>query len=191
MYYARFGLAAIAVGLGGLTLLATLPPSGFGQDANPGLPRGNGRFGGTVNLYSQVASDQSNNELQTLLSGEAACERDVANLLSEYSRNQDEKKRAELKGKINGLLDQQFEHQQKRRNLEVTRIEAQLTKLRELIKKRADARPTIVQKRLDQLLSEADGLGWTPRQGDRNNFDFNVPMIGNVMNPLAGELQRK
>jgi len=183
MNYARFGLAAIAVGLGSFTLLGTLPPSGLGQVANPDLVGGNNRFGGSVPLHSQVVLDQSNNDVQLLLSGEAACERDVANLLSEYSRS-DEKKRAELKGKINGLLDQQFEHQQKRRNLEVTRIEAQLTKLRELIKKRADARPTIVQKRLDQLLSEADGLGWTPPQGNRNAFNYNVPMIGNGMAPI-------
>jgi hypothetical protein len=33
------------------------------------------------------------------------------------------------------------------------------------MKKRADAQKSIVEKHLDQLLREADGLGWTPPGG--------------------------
>ena len=39
-----------------------------------------------------------------------------------------------------------------------------MKKLRDVMKKRSDARATIIDKRLDQLLNEASGLGWsTPR----------------------------
>ena len=48
-------------------------------------------------------------------------------------------------------LQKQFDLQQKRRDLEVAHIEAQLKKLREVMRKRGESRQTIIDKRLDQM----------------------------------------
>jgi len=179
MRYAKYALAALA--LGAISPVGT-PPTGSAQSFPNGqsIPPGSGivPIGGEPVRRGNGADNLFQNEVQLTLSGEAACERDVANLLSEYSHTQDEKKRSEIKTKISGLLDQQFDHQQKRRDLEVKRIEAQLSKLRDLIKKRSDSRQTIVQKRLDQVLSDADGLGWTPSSGN------NAPRAGFYPSPF-------
>jgi hypothetical protein len=73
----------------------------------------------------------------------------------------DDKQRAELKDKLSQALDRQFDTQQKLRELEVSRIEARVQKLRELIRKRTDSRRKIIDNRYEQLLNDADGLGWT------------------------------
>ncbi len=44
-------------------------------------------------------------------------------------------------------------------------LEARIKKVRELMQRRSAERQTIVEKRADQLLREADGLGWAPPQG--------------------------
>jgi hypothetical protein len=50
--------------------------------------------------------------------------------------------------------------------------------LREIMRKRSESRQTIIDKRLDQLLREADGLGWTLPPGTtapRNGFNYGYP----------------
>src|SRR5205823_6115072 len=101
-------------------------------------------------------------ELDKLLAEEGRLDRDAANLIGEYARTEDEAQRVKTKAKLAEALQKQFDLQQKRRDLEVAHIEAQVKKLREVMRKRGEARQTIIDKRLDQLLREADGLGWTP-----------------------------
>jgi hypothetical protein len=95
-------------------------------------------------------------------SEEIQLERTVASLVREYAQAKEEGQREKVKANLSAALEKQFDLQQKRRSEEVARIEAELKKLRELMRKRTDARQTIVEKRLDQLLREAEGLGWTP-----------------------------
>jgi len=100
-----------------------------------------------------------------LLGEEGNLERETANLVEEYSRTEDEAQRGKTRAKLAETLQKQFDLQQKRRDLEVARIEAQLKKLRDIMRKRGESRQTIIDKRLDQLLREAEGLGWTPPHG--------------------------
>ena len=62
-------------------------------------------------------------------------------------------------------MEKEFDLQQKRRDLDLVRVEARLKKVRDLMKKRSEARQSIIDKRLDQLIREAEGLGWTPPAG--------------------------
>jgi hypothetical protein len=118
-----------------------------------------------IGPFKEAPLGQSNGfridpETEKLLTEEARLDDEVRGLVGEYSRTQDEGKRTAIKGKLSPLLDKQFDLQQKRRDLELAELEAQIKKVRDLMKKRADARPTIVEKRLDQILRDADGLGW-------------------------------
>jgi hypothetical protein len=99
----------------------------------------------------------------------------------------DEKQKAELKEKLQDTLGRQFDTQQKARELEVARIEAKVKKLRDTITKRHDARRTIIDKRLDQLLSEAEGLGWNSPSAGGGHAAVYVPQAnGNYFAPAGG-----
>jgi hypothetical protein len=44
--------------------------------------------------------------------------------------------------------------------------------VRELMTKRSQERKVIIDKRLDQLVREAEGLGWAPPPGPRSGSPF-------------------
>jgi hypothetical protein len=102
---------------------------------------------------------------------EAKFEGQVHELMARYAKTEDDKEHTKIKTDLAKVLADQFESQQKRRAAEVAAIEKQLKKLKDLIEKRKEARQKIIDKRLDQLLSEAEGLGWTsPHGGGWSNF---------------------
>jgi hypothetical protein len=92
---------------------------------------------------------------------EAQCESDTATLVAAYGQAEDDTKRGEIKDKLAKALEKQFDAQQKRRDHELKLLDEQLKKLREWMDKRTNERQTIIDKRLEQLVREADGLGWT------------------------------
>lgn len=81
------------------------------------------------------------------------------------SPENDAESRDQLKAKLRETLDKQFEAQIKLRETEVARIEERVKKLRDMINKRSAARKTIVDRRQQQLIDEAEGLGWSPSAG--------------------------
>jgi len=124
------------------------------------------------NRYGRSGRDP---ELTKLLVAESSAEREVNGLVAEYSRKEDEKERAKIKEKLSAALSKQFDLQQKRREHELARVEAQVKKLRELMKKRGEERKAIIDRRLDQLMREAEGLGWTPPPGLRGTSSSYAP----------------
>jgi hypothetical protein len=147
------------VALVGAALIVSPGPRVVGQDRielynrdQPNLIRR------SDNLYQLSGADK---EMQALLSEEGKSEREAATLVRDYARTENDAERAKIKTKLTELLSKEFDTQQKRRDLELTRLEAQVKKLRDIMRKRSDARQSIVQSRLDQLIREAEGLGWT------------------------------
>lgn len=69
-----------------------------------------------------------------------------------------EDKRPELREKLVNTVREQFELRQRRRVLELERLEAELKRLREAIDRRAEARDAIINKRVNQLVGESDEL---------------------------------
>lgn len=65
-----------------------------------------------------------------------------------------------IKTKLNETIDKQFDLRQKRHEAEITALETQLKKLKDMVQKRQENRKEIVGKRYDQLLRESEGLGW-------------------------------
>ncbi len=58
------------------------------------------------------------------------------------------------KDELSKLVNGHFDVRQKRRELELKRLEEQLSRLREVIKRRSDSRELIVGKRLSEMLGE-------------------------------------
>jgi hypothetical protein len=90
------------------------------------------------------------------------CEREAARLTAEYGRIPDEKERSKVKESLAKVLEKEFDLHQKARSQEIEQIEARVKRLRNLMDKRNQARKTIVNARLDQLIRDSEGLGWTP-----------------------------
>jgi peptidoglycan hydrolase CwlO-like protein len=68
--------------------------------------------------------------------------------------------RSEIKAKLSEILSKQFDARQKRHRQEIEALEAKVTKLKELVRKRQESREEIVTRRLEQLMRDTQGLGW-------------------------------
>lgn len=84
---------------------------------------------------------------------------EAAQLVQELA-TADEETKVELRKKLSTVLERQFDASQKRRESEVADIERQLAKLKATLRKRAEARREIIDRRLEQITREAAGLGW-------------------------------
>lgn len=78
--------------------------------------------------------------------------------LAQHFRMANQEQREELKAKLTEVLNKHFEIRQQRRELQIKRMEAELQRQRETIKKRAEARDEIIQKRLSELTGEQSDL---------------------------------
>jgi hypothetical protein len=84
----------------------------------------------------------------------------VDELGKKLADSKDSEERSKIKSQLNDLLGKQFDLRQKRHQEEFDALKAKLEKLKQLLDKRQENRKDIIAKRLDQVLSDADGLGW-------------------------------
>jgi hypothetical protein len=121
-----------------------------------------------------------------LAEGEGELAHTSEELLSQYAAadKPDEQKR--LKAELRDALTKQFDVQRQRRELELARVEDRIKKVREQLKKRNEARETIVDRRLDQLINDAEGLGWTaPAGGSPRPVDSDLFLKAGQSRPAA------
>lgn len=116
-------------------------------------------------------------EMQALMRKDIELEGQVQQTVTAYSDpNTDERKREDLRTGLTDLLDQQFSVRQERREMEIKQIEERVKKLRDALDKRADAKDKIIERRLNDLLSDAEGLGWG--EAGPTGFMFGGPSVG-------------
>jgi hypothetical protein len=97
-----------------------------------------------------------------------ARERDKAATLAKQlikAEKADEKEK--LRKELTELLGKQFDAHLQQQQKELEALEKQIADLKAIVKKRQDAKAGIVERRMNQLFDEAQGLGWnvpsTPR----------------------------
>ena len=157
------------------------PQAGLIRFGGPGAGGGafvyggqQGGFGGGDFGFSGYGPGQPDEEMQKLMQSENELSHESNELMGKYTSLEDETQRQQLKASLREVLGKQFDAQRQRRELELKRVEERISKLREQLNKRNNARETIVNRRLEQLISEADGLGW------------GAPGTGNVPYGLGG-----
>jgi len=135
----------------------------------PALP------GAAGNLYYACTTDGTHDEeAARLIAFDAQMQQKSQALLGQYAEAGDDEQKSKIKEQLAEALEQQFSLQQQLREREVAKIEARVKKLRETIDKRKDAKRSIIDKRLDQLIREAEGLGWNaPASGPVYPFGAN------------------
>ena len=81
-------------------------------------------------------------------------------LLGRYRNATDTAARSELRQEIGEAVAQEFDARQAVREHELKQLIEQVQRLKAMHGRRNKAKATIVRDRVDQLLREADGLGW-------------------------------
>ena len=132
------------------------PSNGFFASPAPMLP-----------MMGSAAGAVDDPEMAELMQSEATLARGAEDLVAKYAETETAAERKEIAAALRNTLTKQFDAQRQRREIELRRIEEHLRKLREQAKKRDDARETIIDRRREQLLNEAEGLGWAPATGAR------------------------
>jgi hypothetical protein len=116
-----------------------------------------GLFSGHGQMEWKVAGSPEGNQLAMQESTLAHEANEIRHRLESATTDS---QRSEVRTKLAENLGKQFDLRQKRHGLEIEALETQVKKLRELVRKRQDSREEIISRRVDQVLREAEGLGW-------------------------------
>jgi hypothetical protein len=84
----------------------------------------------------------------------------AAQLAQKYTKAEKDDERREIRKKLTDLLNQQFDTHLEQKKKELEELEKQIENLRKVLQKRQDAKDKIVERRFEQLVQEADGMGW-------------------------------
>jgi len=84
-----------------------------------------------------------------------------AQLVHDYVKAEKDDEKKEIRKKLAEALGKQFDAHMEQQQKELVDLENQIAKLRSLLKKRQEAKTTIIDNRMDQLIRDAEGLGWT------------------------------
>ena len=84
----------------------------------------------------------------------------VTRLARQYVQATKDDEKKDARKKLQDTLGRQFDDQAVRQKKELEDLEKRVADLRTLLQKRHDARDTIIDRRLEQVLREAEGLGW-------------------------------
>ncbi|HEY1377057.1 MAG TPA: hypothetical protein VGF55_09700 [Gemmataceae bacterium] len=90
----------------------------------------------------------------------------IAQLARQYSKAAKADEKADIRKKLSEALGRQFDDLAGRQQKELEALERRVADLRALLKRRHDARDQIIDRRLDQVLREAEGLGWGTHSAD-------------------------
>ncbi len=122
---------------------------------NTGAPAGGQRYGKAAYRDARAALGS------IFLSPEdAELANHVEGLVRQLGDAKSDADKEKIKAELSEALEKQFDQRQKRHEHELAELEAKVKKLKDLVTKRQEKRREIVSKRLDQILRDAEGLGW-------------------------------
>ncbi|HMO87213.1 MAG TPA: hypothetical protein PKC18_20070, partial [Lacipirellulaceae bacterium] len=99
----------------------------------------------------------------------------IAALARQFKQTDSEAQRAKLREQITQCITAQFVLRQSLRALELAELEAQLGRLRAVHNRRTAEQERIVSDRVEQVMREAEGLGWGDGGEGGRGTDFGEP----------------
>jgi len=133
---------------------ATVAP----DDQGAGSP--DSRPGADTLLASPTSLPAADPALRKLGTEETALRRQADLLIRQLEVAESDDLRHDIKAKLGETLSKQFDAGQKRYGLEIEAIEAQIKRLKDLVRKRQENRAEIISRRLDQIVRDSQGLGF-------------------------------
>jgi hypothetical protein len=146
--------------------------AGFAQEPTP-TPSPSGLPGFHVPMLASWGDQSHQAQLQSK----------SAQLVQQLMKAEKTEDKADIKKKLTEVLNEQFDLRLKQQEKELADLEKEIASLRAVLKKRQDAKSAIVDRRIEQLVQEAEGLGWT--SPGRSQFYFNWSDIGHAPAPPA------
>lgn len=95
---------------------------------------------------------------------------EATQIAQRYAKSEKEDEKRELRRKMEDTLNKQFDQHMEQQQKELKELEKQIEHLKATLRKRQDAKDTIVKRRIEQLINEAEGLGWTSPNTPRGGF---------------------
>ena len=111
-------------------------------------------------MYATAGPQRPDPEIEQLLKKDTEMEVQVQVLVKEWHEQKDEKVRGDLRSQVEKLTKEHFDLRQQRRELELSRLEAQLERVRASVKKRSEVKDLIIQRRIARLLGEEDDFAF-------------------------------
>jgi len=96
-------------------------------------------------------------------------------LAKKYAKAEKEDEKKEIRKKLAEVLSEQFDLQIKQQQKELEELEKQVDKLKTMLKKRVDAKSSIVDRHVEQLSLDAQGLGWSGPNAPHTFFGTDWP----------------
>jgi hypothetical protein len=84
----------------------------------------------------------------------------VMEILAKYQGTEDSQQREQMRGDLQKIVSEQFDLRQELRQKELEQLEAQVRRLRTIHSRRQEVKESIVKDRVQQLIRDAEGLGW-------------------------------
>lgn len=125
--------------------------------------------------FPTVSSASSNDEAGKLRRQERQLDENTKKIVRSYSNAEEASIRQSLEKDLRQAVKLQFDVKQQIRQRELDELEAKLKKLRERHDRRAVEADRIVADRVQQLLRDAQGLGWGTGSGGRVNVPGTNP----------------
>ena len=97
---------------------------------------------------------QDDPEMFALVKADSEMEAQTRQLVDQYHRAANDADREQIRGKLTAVVENHFAVRQQRRELEVKRLEAQLDRLRNSLKKRTEERQKLIDEHLNRLLGD-------------------------------------
>jgi hypothetical protein len=123
-------------------------PAAFGGGGAGFNPRGRG-----PGDFGQMKEDDP--EMFELMQADMKLDQQTREQAEEYRRAKPSEREA-IKTKLAKLVEEHYDVRQKRRELELRRLEEQLTRLRDSVKKRVDEKEVMIKQRVSQLVGNPD-----------------------------------
>ena len=154
-------LAFVFVGIGAITGAVVFGQSAPEKAKTP-LPEVQPR----ANSNAFPNNGQPNYVIQELAPGGAGffvpgSQDQSGDLVQQYVKAEKEEDKKEIRKKLADALGKQFDAHMEQQQKELATLEKQINDLKNILKKRQEAKTTIIDRRMDQLIQDAEGLGWT------------------------------
>jgi ribosomal protein L29 len=81
-------------------------------------------------------------------------------LAKQFVKAEKEDQKKDIKKQLTDLLAKQFDQHVQQQQKELENLDKQIATLRTVLKKRQDSKTSIIDRRVEQLILEADGMGW-------------------------------
>ena len=132
---------------------ARLAPAGADSDTMGRLDN----VPGAKSLFSPMGTYYGGNRNDWQAHPEEAA---IAMLVGQLKAAKADSEIDKIKGQLDDALEKAFAMRQKRHTQEIEDLEGKVKRLKELVAKRQEKRHEIIANRRDQILRDAQGLGW-------------------------------